>query len=209
MTKTSSLIIGSWYENSSFSVVFFKGLDWSWNSNFWWVLAFWWSSTFYLFIAKIRSLRLIIWKLISFSENVRRGQIVLETKIFGKILHFNVLPPFSHLWQKFPVWGSRYENWSILARMFEGARLFLELEFLVSFCILMIYNHLLTCNKNFQHEAHDMKIDLFIVDFERVRLIEDPKFLVRTLVEFMILNLFFIYDENFTFKVHDMKLGLF
>ena len=54
----------------------------------------------------------------------------------------------------------------------------LEPEFLVSFCILMIYKHLLTCDKNFQLEDHDVKIDLFLVDFERVRFIQEPKFLV-------------------------------
>ena len=43
----------------------------------------------------------------------------------------------------------------------------------------MIYNHLLTCDKNFQLEAHDKKIDLSIADFERVRLLQEPKFLVR------------------------------
>ena len=50
---------------------------------------------------------------------------------------------------------------------------------MVSFCILMIYNHLLTCDKNFQLEAHDKKIDLSTADFERVRLLQEPKFLVR------------------------------
>ena len=32
---------------------------------------------------------------------------------------------------------------------------------MVSFCVLMIWNHLLTCDKNFQPEAYDMEAGLF------------------------------------------------
>ena len=46
------------------------------------------------------------------------------------------------------------------------------------FCILMIYKHLITCDKYFQLEAHNMKIDLFSDDFEMVRLIREPRFSV-------------------------------
>ena len=42
----------------------------------------------------------------------------------------------------------------------------------------MIYKHLLTCDKNFQLETRDMKIDLFLGDFERARLIQEPEILV-------------------------------
>ena len=108
-----------------------------------------------------------MWKLDYFSQNIWRGQIGLGTRIFDQFWHFDNLQPFTYLSQKFEVWGSWYENWSLLARLFEGVTLVLEPQFLVSFCILMIYKHLLTCDKNFQLEAHDMKIDLFLADFER------------------------------------------
>ena len=124
----------------------------------------------YLIITKISSLRLIIWKLIYFSQNIWRGQIGLRTPIFGQFLHFDDLQVFNYLSRKFQVWGSLYENWSILVRIFEGIRLVLEPQFLVSFFILMICKHLLTCDTNFQLEAHGMKIDLFLVDFGRVRI---------------------------------------
>ena len=42
----------------------------------------------------------------------------------------------------------------------------------------MIFN-LLIYDKNFKFEAHNMKIGLFLVDFEMFQLIQEPKFLVR------------------------------
>ena len=49
--------------------------------------------------------------------------------------------------------------------MFWGFKLALEIEFLHSFWILMIFNYLLTYDKNFKSEAHIMKFDLFPVNF--------------------------------------------
>ena len=127
---------------------------------------------------KFKFVWLMMWKLDYFTQNIWRSQIGLRTRIFGYFLHFDNVKPFTYLSRKFQVWGSLYETLSILARIFEEVRLVLEPQFLVSFFILMICKYLLTCDKNFQPEAHDMKIDLFLVDFERVRLIQEPIFLV-------------------------------
>ena len=137
----------------------------------WSFIAFWWSSTMYLLIAKISRLKLIIWKLEYFTQNIWEGQIGLKTRIFGRLLHCDNLKPFTYLSWKCQVWGALYENWSLLVRIFEGVRLVVKAQFLVSFCSLIIYKHLLTCDINFQLQAHDMKIHLFPVDFARVRLI--------------------------------------
>ena len=93
-------------------------------------------------------------------------------------------------------------------RLFEGVRLVLEPQFLVSFCILMIYKHLLICGKNFQLEAHDMKIDLFLVDFERVRLIQEPEFLVSFCI-FPSCNNIITNNKKFEPEAYDLKTGLF
>ena len=72
----------------------------------------------------------------------------------------------------------------------------------------MIYKHLLTCDKNFQLEAHDMKIDLFLVDFERVKFIQEPKFLVSFYI-FPICDNIPTADKKFEHEAYDMKMGLF
>ena len=93
--------------------------------------------------------------------DIWRGHIVSGTRIFSQFLHFDDLQPFTYLWQKFQVSGLWCENSIILVRIFEEVRLVLELEFLISFCILIIFNHLLTYHENFKFGAHDMKIGLF------------------------------------------------
>ena len=150
----------------------------------------------------------MIWKLVFFSQKIQRDQTGPGTRIFGQFLHFDDLKPITYLSENFQVWGSLYENWSILVRIFEGVRLALEPQFLVSFCILMIYKHLLTYDKNFQLEGHDMKIDLFLVDFERVRFIQEPEFLVSFCI-FPTCNNIPTDDKKFEHEVYDMKTGLF
>ena len=96
--------------------------------------------------------------------------------IFVKFLHFDVLQPFLYLSEKVQVCSSLYENWSILVRIFEGSDWSENPNFWSVFgvCSTSVYN---TCDKIFQPEAHDMKIDLFLVDFERIRLIKETEFL--------------------------------
>ena len=72
----------------------------------------------------------------------------------------------------------------------------------------MIYKHLLSCDKNFQLGAHDMKIDLFLVDFERVRFIQEPEFLVSFCI-FPTCNNIPTADKKFEHEAYDMKAGLF
>ena len=113
--------------------------------------------------------------------NLSNSDRVLQRVFKHKFLViFYILMTYNYLLvkKKTEVWDSLYENWSNLVRIFEGVRLLLELQFLFRFCILMIYKHLLTCDKNFQLEARDMKIDLFLGDFERAGLIQEPEVLV-------------------------------
>ena len=159
-------------------------------------------------MTKISSLGLMMWKLDYFSQNIWRGQIGLRTRIFGQFLNFDDLQAFAYLWRKFWVWGSWSENWTIFVRIFEGVRLVLELECLVSFYILMIYKHLLTCDKKFQLETHNMKIDLFLADFESVRLIQEPEFSVSFCI-FPTCNNIPTNDKKFEHETYEMKTGLF
>ena len=101
-------------------------------------------------MTKNSSLWLMMWKLDCFSQNIGRVQIGLRTGIFGQFLDFDDLQAFAYSWQKFRVWGSWCGNWTIFVRIFEGVKLVLELEFFVSFCILIIFNHLLTYHRKFQ-----------------------------------------------------------
>ena len=125
--------------------------DRSWNSTFWSVI---YSLVFFNHLLtddkKFNFVWLMMWKLDYFTQNIWRSQIGLRTGIFGYFLHFDNVKPFTYLSRKFRVWGSLYENLSILARIFEEVRLVLEPQFLVSFFILMICKYLLTCDKNFQ-----------------------------------------------------------
>ena len=126
-------------------------------------------------------------------------------------MSFWILIIFNHLLtnhKKFQVWGSLYENRSLLARIFEGVRLVLEPLFLVSVCILMTYKHLLTRDKSFQLKAHDMKIDLFLADFERVRLIQEPEFSISFCI-FPTYNNIPTDDKKFEPEAYNMKMGLF
>ena len=91
--------------------------------------------------------------------------------------------------------------------MFEGVRLVLGLEFLVSFCILMIFNHLLTYHENSKSETHYMKIGLFFY-FEGVRLVLEPQFLVSFCI-FPTRNNVPTDDKKFKHEAYDMKTGLF
>ena len=88
--------------------------------------------------------------------------------------------------------------------MFEGVKLVLELQFLIRFCSLVIYKHLLTFEKNFQLEAHDMKIDLFLVNSESVRLIQEPEFLVSFCI-FSTSNNIPNDDKKFAPEAYNMK----
>ena len=92
--------------------------------------------------------------------------------------------------------------------MFDGVKLVLEPQFLVNFSILVIYKHLLTFEKNFPLEAHDMKIDLFLVDSERVRLIQESEFLVSFCI-FSTWNNIPTADKKFAPEAYDMKTGSF
>ena len=72
----------------------------------------------------------------------------------------------------------------------------------------MIYERLLTCDNNFQLEAHDMNIDLFLADFERVRLIQEPEFSISFCI-FPECNNIPTDDKKFEPETYDMKMGLF
>ena len=72
----------------------------------------------------------------------------------------------------------------------------------------MIYKHLLTCDKNFQLEAHDMKIDLFLANFERDRLIQEPEFSVSFCI-FPTCNNIPNDDKKSEPEAYEMKTGLF
>ena len=61
--------------------------------------------------------------------------------------------------------GSWRENAIILVRIFEEVRLVLKLEFLISFCILMIYKYLPTYDENFESGTHEVKIGLFLSEY--------------------------------------------
>ena len=53
-----------------------------------------------------------------------------------------------------------------------------------------------------------MKIDLFLVDFERVRFIQEPELLVRFCI-FVTCNNIPTDDKKFEHEAYDMKTGLF
>ena len=63
-----------------------------------------------------------------------------------------------------------------------------------------------TCK--FQPEVHDMKINLFLVDFERVTLIQEPKFLVSFCI-FSTCNNIPNGDKKFDPEVYSMRTGFF
>ena len=102
-------------------------------------------------------------KLAFIRKDIWRGQDLCPgTRIFSQFLHFHDLQLFTYLWKKIQVWSSWSENLIILVRMFEEVRLVLELEFLVSFCILMIYKYLPSYDENFESGVHEVKIGLFL-----------------------------------------------
>ena len=72
----------------------------------------------------------------------------------------------------------------------------------------MIYNNLLTYDNNFQSEAHDMKTNLFLINFERVKLIQEPEFLVNFCI-FLSGNNISTYDKKCESEAYGMKMGLF
>ena len=72
----------------------------------------------------------------------------------------------------------------------------------------MTYKHWLTSGKNSELESHDMKIDLFLADFERVRLIQEPEFLASFCI-FPTCNNTPTGDKKIETEAYGMKMSLF
>ena len=100
MAKTFDIKIGL------IQVLYFKG---SWSLYFWSVFTFWLtiSWTIYLLMNKISSLRLMIWKLIFFSQKIWRSHIGPETGVFSHFLHFGDRH-FTCLREKFQLYSTYF-----------------------------------------------------------------------------------------------------
>ena len=133
-------------------------------------------------------------------------RLVLELGFLVSFFTFMILKPLTYIWQKFQVWGSWYENWSFLVRMFEKVRLVLELEFTLHFDDIQTFTYLW---QNFQAVAYNIKIGgRFLVDFEKVRLIQKPKFLVKFCI-FLSCNNILTDDKNVSLRLMTWKQVFF
>ena len=134
---------------------------------------------------------------------------IMRRQIFAMKTNESIKTIFYLKWRKFRIWDSWSENWTIFVRIFEGVILVLELKFLVSFCTLIIFNHLLTNHKKFEvwgslYENWSLSARIF----EGVRFVLELQFLVSFYI-LMIYKHLLTCDKNFQLKAHNMKIDLF